>query len=329
MARTSSRSKVAAVAAPIAALLIGGLILMRFLSDRPRTLEGHAGHINSVAFSPDSRMIAGGDSEGNIKLWDTANGQWIRTLNSYHNTDWIAFSPDGRTLASSGGSSGNSLLLWDTVSASQLHVLAYNSGFIGQAAFSRDGRILAASVGNKGTADHALRLWDPNSGNELRRFPDYELPVFSPDGKLVAAENKSHSISLLDRESGNELRTIGVNLAALQKFIFSPDGRLLATWDFEKATVTLWDVVSGAEVRKVNDSAPVRGMAFSADSRLLASGSEDHTVKLWDVASGNKIRTFTGPSEAINSVAFSPDGRWLASGGADGNIFLWPLRQSR
>ena len=73
----------------------------------------------------------------------------------------------------------------------------------------------------------------------------------------------------------------------------------------------------------------MRGIAFSPDSRLLASGSEDHTIKLWDVASGNKVRTLSGHSDSVNCVAFSPDGRWLASGGADANVLLWPLPQSR
>ncbi|MGA9593274.1 MAG: hypothetical protein WBS18_09265, partial [Candidatus Acidiferrales bacterium] len=66
-------------------------------------------------------------------------------------------------------------------------------------------------------------------------------------------------------------------------------------------------------------------IAFSPDSRLLASGSEDRTIKLWNAASGKKVRTLSGHSDAVNCVAFSPDGRWLASGGADDNVLLWPL----
>jgi WD40 repeat protein len=219
--------------------------------------------------------------------------------------------------------------LWDADSGNQVRVLADDANFIGQAAFSPDGRLLVAAVGNRGSNESGLRLWDAASGNELRRIPDYAEPVFSTDGKLLAAWNKNHSIALLDVESGNEVRTLGGNFAKLQAVAFSPNGSPLATHEYDTAVVTLWDVNSAKELRNINDSATVRGIAFSPDSRLLASGSEDHTIKLWDVASGNKLRTFSGNSDSVNCVAFSPDGRWLASGGADASVRLWPLPKSQ
>jgi WD40 repeat protein len=325
----ATKRTTAAVAASIAVLLIGALIFTRARSSRPRILTGHSGFISSIAFSPDGRMLASGSSDGTVKLWDTALGQWLRTLSSYQNTDWVAFNADGHTLASSGGSSGHGLVLWDTASGNQMRVLADDADFVGPAAFSPDGRLLVATVGNRGSNDRGLRLWDAASGNELRRLPDYAWPAFSPDGKLLAVWNKSHSITLLDVESGHEVRTLGGNFAFLQAVVFSPNGSLLATHEYDTAMVTLWDVASAKEVRNIYDSATVRGTAFSPDSRLLASGSEDHTIKLWDVASGNKLRTFSGHSDSVNCVTFSPDGRWLASGGADASVHLWPLPQSR
>ena len=328
--RTRNRVTLAVIAASLVLLLIGGLIFMRVRSGRPRTLEIQVGFISSIAFSPDGgQLVVTGSDGAGAQLWDTARLQWLRTFNSYSNTDWVAFSPDGHMVATWGGSSGHVVVLWDVPTGNQIRVLSDNAASLGEAAFSPDGRLLATGAFSPLGDDRGLRLWDAGSGKELRRFPGYLGPVFSPDGKLLAAWNKSRSISLLDVESGNEVRTFAGHKGFLNPdAIFSPDGRLLAGTN-DKATVTVWDVASGNEVRRIYDSALVRGIAFSPDSRLLASGSEDHTIKLWDVTSGDKVRTLSGHSDSVNCVVFSPDGRLLASGGADGKVILWPLPQPR
>ena len=329
MARTSSRTKVVVVAASIAALLIGILIFLRVHSERSRTLGVQIGFISSLAFGPDGSLLAISGSDGRVELWDTARGQWLRTFTSYHNSDWVAFSPDGHTLATWGSSSGHLVVLWDAPSGNQTRVLGDDATSLGEAAFSPDGRLLATDAYSLGIDDGELRLWDAASGSELRRFPGYTLPVFGPDNKVLAAWNKSHSISLLDVGTGNEVRRFDGHKGFLPPdVIFSPDGRLLASTN-DNAMVTVWDLASGKEVHRIDDSATVRSIAFSPDSRLLASGSEDRTIKLWDVASENKVRTLSGHSDSVNCVEFSPDGRTLASGGADGKVILWPLPQSR
>jgi WD40 repeat protein len=109
---------------------------------------------------------------------------------------------------------------------------------------------------------------------------------------------------------------------------FSPDGKLLAASGTAK-TITLWDAVTGEEVRTLRGhSADVYSAAFSPDGKLLASASEDHTVKLWEVASGTLLRTFIGHTSDVYHVAYSPDGKTLASASQDQTVRLWDVATS-
>jgi WD40 repeat protein len=116
---------------------------------------------------------------------------------------------------------------------------------------------------------------------------------------------------------------------AIFAIAMSPDGRLLATGSHD-ATVKLWDVATGRELRTFSGHTNfLQVVGFSPDGRTLASGGLDNTVKLWDVASGRELHTLSGHANAIYSLAFSPDGRVLASGSLDNTLKLWDVATGR
>jgi uncharacterized protein with WD repeat len=238
----------------------------------------------------------------------------------------VAFSPDGRTLAS--GSWDRTIKLWDVASGRELRKLQGHSDSVYSVAFSPDGRTLAS-----GSGDATIKLWDVVSGRELRTLQGHKYSVLSvalsPDGRTIASGSDDNTIKLWDVVSGRELRTLQGHSDKVISVAFSPDGQTIASGS-DNNTIKLWDAASGRELRTLQGhTEDVRSVAFSPDGRMVASGSKDRTIKLWDVASGLQLRTLRGHTSAVNSVVFSSDGRTIASGSYDDTIKLWDATSGR
>jgi len=223
----------------------------------------------------------------------------------------IAFSPDGRQLAS--GSRDMSLKLWDLSSGNELRNFAGHTGEVYSVAFSPDGRTLASA-----SFDKTLKLWDVASGRELRTFTGHtdwvRSVVFSPDGRQLASGGGDMSLKLWDMSSGRELRSLTGHASWVTAVAFSPDGRQLASGSSDN-TLKLWEAASGKELRAFKGHTNwIYSAVFSPDGRQLVSGSVDKTFKLWEVSSGKELRSFAGHASYVQSAVFSPDARYLLSG---------------
>jgi len=189
-----------------------------------------------------------------------------------------------------------------------------------------------------GSDDGTVKLWNVNTGREIRTFQDFSTSpsgdahsivrsiAFSPDEQyLLWGGVGEPSMTMWNVNTGETVRTFSGHTADTPAVAFSPDGQYALSGSYDN-TMKLWNVNTGAEIRTfTGHSDDVRSVAFSPDGQTALSGSDDYTLKLWNVNTGIEIRIFSGHSSIVNSVAISQDGQYVLSGSSDNTLKLWNM----
>jgi WD40 repeat protein/serine/threonine protein kinase len=295
--------------------------LSRLCHPAELTLEGHAGWVSSVAFSPDGQRLASGSSDKTLKVWDSATGKELFALKGHGGVvTSVAFSPDGQRLASA--SIDQTVKIWDSATGKELSTLRGHAGNVWSVAFSPNGQRLASA-----SLDLTVKIWDTTTGKELLTLKGHANAVgsvtFSPDGQRLASAGMDQTVKIWECATGKELLTLKGHAGFVGDVAFSPDGGRLASGSSDQ-TVKIWDSATGEELFTLKGHAgSVRSVAFSQDGQRLASASHDQTVKIWDGATGRQLLALKGHAGWVEGVAFSPDGQRLASAGFDQTVKIW------
>jgi WD40 repeat protein len=328
-------------------------------------LHGQISSVRCVAFSPDSKTLASGsgvwddqkkDWLGNeLRLWDVAQGRVKVVLPNQPSTIWtLAFSPDGRSLASGGGDgllrlrdaltgqeraafqaqgSTNTEIRYmrDPKTGQGLDVRGHGpTGAVWSLAYSSDGRTLAS-----GGADGAVRTWDVAGGSQLavlgRHGQEVSIIAYSSNGKVLAS-GSGPTARLWDAGSGRELVAFRGEESWSPVIAFSPN--LQAAILRSRSGVRVLDLVTGQgrDITLVRGQEVLGTAVFSPDGKTLAVssgilGMGFKRLQLWDIAGGQLQGALPEQSEGVATLAWSPDGKVLAAGG--NVVRLWSVETAK
>ena len=311
-------------------------------------------------FAGDGMTVIAVGTGGFVGLWQPFQQLPVNPQGHARETWSLAFSPDGRLLAS--GSDDETIRLWNVADGTEQRVLLGHKATVTEVAFSPDGTTLASAsldgtiriwrvddghcittLQGSETRYHSLAyspdgkllayggygttIWDIDAGRQVAKFIEEDQRrvnrlAFSPDGRTLAVASSSSRVTFLDPRNGRVVRVLK-HSDQVWALDFSPDGDILVTGD-KLGNLSLWNVANGKRIIEHRAHAGyVRDISFTRDGLTLASCGEDQLVRLWHAGTGDILCTLRGHAASVFTLAFSPEDNLLASGSYDGAIRFW------
>jgi WD40 repeat protein/serine/threonine protein kinase len=256
----------------------------------------------------------------NLSAWGRELHPLRATLRHSREIRAVAFSPDGKTLATA--SLDMTARLWSSATGQPLARPLQHQGPVRAVAFSPDGKILATA------GRETARLWLSATGRPLGAPLQHQNEVvgvaFSPDSNTIATASLDRTARLWSSTTGQPLGPPLQHQIAVRAVAFNPDGTTIATAS-DDGTARLWSSATGRQIGPAlqHQKNAVVAVAFNPDGKMVATASRDKTAQLWSSATGQPIGPPLQHQNSVVAVAFSPDGKTIATASDDKTARLW------
>ena len=266
-------------------------------------------------------------TDGTVRLWNLSTGQEIRNLVGRDaELDAVAWSPDGHRLATAG--SDGVVVVWNADTGDPIGASAAHPTRLGAVAWSPDGTRVAA-----GGVDNQLLVYNSATGaiEHVIRAETHDIRsiAWSPDGHHLTAAGGEKDVGIWNADTGQVEHVLRGHTNIVNRIAWSPDGTKLASASNDH-TAKVWNAATGSEIATLKGhTLGLWSIAWSPDNARVVTTSEDQTIKVWPAAGGAATITLRGHTQAACSVAWNPDGKTLATGGYDQTVKMWNLADDR
>ena len=314
--------------------------LMHLCSQSTRSFDAQS-PLEALAVDKAGKRFATGGWDGVARVWDRESGQVLKSLK--HGGEYVnavAFSPDGRFLATGSNDAAGFIQVWDIATGQRVKVIKGHEDEVLSLAYSKDGsRLLSSSY------DKTARLWDTASGKEVRKFTGHTWWVwsaaFSADERRIVTAGHDGTAIVWDVASDKRSPSFTGHRGPVFSAAFSPDGKQVVTAGYDRR-VLAWspddvkpfdykNLAEGTVVPPANFRAfeghtdAVRSVSFSTDGSLLLSTSQDNTVRVWNFETAQAMKTFRGHGGRVQAASFLSDGKRILSAAHDNTVREWSI----